>query len=568
MREHDPERIPNNNPTEETLIPPHYLLFLAFVAFIVALAVAFTQVTFTVVGWGALGIAGLSLVAWALIAPEQARAALTGRTVRFGGTSLLVTAVVLAALIALYVMIQGLNLRLDLTERDNFSLNAQSEAAIRALGADPNVPPIRIIAFYSAPQALTREQHSLLFEDYVRVSGGKISYEFIDPDRNPIAAQQYNVMWPGEIVVVSETALSADTPEGAGVEGERVSFDQEQITNAILKTAASGDFYAYFVTVTGGHSPTDVGVMGASTLANLLSNGYGWTISTPSFLDFMAEQGAIQLNDPALDGEVMILAGGDAALTDAEVSVITDYLDNGGKLIIFASPSASTGSTALATTPALSDYLWEHFGLRFRNDIVLDQSQSFQNAAIPVAIDFNTNHYISSSVPAGGGVIFEIPNSIDIAPSIPDTVIVDELLWSGATAYSKTDVEALMSGDFQQVESDATGPFVLGAAAYDTQSGAKVVLFGGASVVANAYAQGNGVYNLDVAFNSLIWATEFDQYFRQITILPTNRPQDTPIFADQQTLSLINLVTIFLLPFGILGVGGAVWWKNRPKSTA
>lgn len=565
MREHDT----SHQDTEETLIPPHYLLLLSLFSLVVAVGVAFTQPTFTVVGWGALGVMALSLVAWALIAPEQARAALTGRTARFGGTSLFVTVVVLAALVALYVLIQGLNVRIDLTERDSFSLNAQSEAAIRALGADPNVPPVRILAFYSAQQAMNREQHSLLFEDYARVSGGKVSYEFIDPDRNPIAAQQYNVTFPGQIVVVSEAATAEEVVDGQSVAGEPVPFfDQELITNAILKVVASGDFYAYFVAVEGAHSPTDIGVMGASSLSNILVNGYGWKVETPSFLDLMAADGPVRLLDPNNDGEVIVLAGGDAPLTDAEVEVIADYLDAGGKLVIFASPSASTGAEALATTSKLSDYLWENFGVRFRNDIVLDQSQSFQNAAIPVAIDFNTNHYITSSIPANGGVIFEIPNSIDIAPTVPETVIVDELIFSGPSAYSKTDVDALIAGDFAQEDSDATGPFVLGAAAHDTQTGAKVVLFGGASVVANAYAQGSGVYNRDVAFNSLIWATEFDQYFRQITVLPTQRPQDTPIFADQQTLSLINLITTFLLPFGVLGVGAFVWWKNRPKPVA
>ena len=76
------------NPTspmeDEPFIPPYYMLILALIGVVVAIIVAVTQPTFTVVGWGGLGITLLSLVAWVLMAPQQARAFLTGRTARFG----------------------------------------------------------------------------------------------------------------------------------------------------------------------------------------------------------------------------------------------------------------------------------------------------------------------------------------------------------------------------------------------------------------------------------------------------------------------------------------------------
>ena len=48
-----------------------------------------------------------------------------------------------------------------------------------------------------------------------------------------------------------------------------------------------------------------------------------------------------------------------------------------------------------------------------------------------------------------------------------------------------------------------------------------------------------------MAFNSLIWTTNFNDYFTQITVQQQQRPQDPPIFADQQTMRNINFITIF-----------------------
>jgi ABC-type uncharacterized transport system involved in gliding motility auxiliary subunit len=104
---------------------------------------------------------------------------------------------------------------------------------------------------------------------------------------------------------------------------------------------------------------------------------------------------------------------------------------------------------------------------------------------------------------------------------------------------------------------------VLAAAAENSETGAKVVLFSSTSIFANSYAQINSSLNLDTAFNSLVWTTGFDEFFTQVNIQSAQRPQDTPMFIDQQTGSTINLLTTFLIPFGILALGLLVWWNNR-----
>ena len=551
---------PQTPENEQPFIPPHYMLFLALVGLLVAVAVAFTQPTFTVVGWGGLGIMVLSLVAWVMMAPDQARDALTGRTMRFGGTSLLVTIVVLVALIAIYTLVRGLDLRADLTQRDMYSLTEESRQAISTMAADPTVPQIRITAFYDALRAPQQDRDALLFEDYEQISGGKITYEFVDPDRNPALANAMGITQGGQVFVAR-----LDENSEADIEnGEQVNFvSQDALTNAILKVAAAGDFRAYFLQVEGGLNLAGAGPEDMGTLNTLLTDQLDWTTRQVGLFDFATPDGGFEITDPNADGQVLVIPGGTAPLSDEETDILIDYLNEGGELIILAAPTTDPDSTSLATSEALNNYLWENFGMRFNDDIVIDPLQAWQTPLIPVSTDFSLNHPITASFPQRSGMAFELPHSIEVADPLPDGITGRFLARSTADSYSKTDYEAVLNGEFERTPEDPTGPMVLAAVAENINTGARVVLFGSTSIAKNGYAPVVSLVNLDAMFNSLIWSTGFDEYFLQINIQSAQRPQDTPIFVDRSTGGMINLVTTILLPFGALAIGFLVWWTNR-----
>ncbi len=560
------EQTPNTTPPmadEEPFIPAYYLLVIALIGFLVAFVVLFTQPTFSVVGWGGLGIGLLSLVAWVLMAPEQARATLTGRTVRFGGTSLLVTLIVLVALIALYTVVRGADLQVDLTQRDTFSLTEESREAITGIGADPNFGTVNIIAFYGAAQAASRDRDELLFADYQRTSAGKITYQFVDPDRNPILAQQYEVTRPGQIVVVAQNPDGTPNVENAEVVDF---FSQDELTNAILRVSASGDFRAYFLNLDDGLQINDFGATGMSNLSEILTNQLGWESNMVRMVDLLAPESDVNLNDPSADGIVLVIPGGSDALPDEAVALLANYLDQGGQLVIYAGLNLQ-GEPSLATAENLSTMLFEKFGLRFSNDVVLDAVQAFQVAVNPAANDFDSSHYITQGLTPNNFMIFNLPHPVEIAPTLPETVTVSELVSSSGDSYSKSSILPLLESNenIARTDDDPQGPFVLAAAATDTQTGAQVVLVGSTLPLTNETAQlsNAGVVNLNVALNSLFWMTDFESFFTQVTIQSAQRPEDTPIVVNQQNLNFINLLTVFLLPFGILAIGVVVWWNNR-----
>jgi hypothetical protein len=510
------------------------------------------------------------------MAPDQAKAVFTGRTARFGGTSILVTVVFLAALVGIYAVIRDQNWRADLTQSDQYSLTDEGRKAISGFGADPKLPKVQMLAFYGASQASTRDQDTLLFEDYAKTSGGKISYQFVDPDRNPAQATQYKITRPGQISVAKIKDDGTPDLENAQLVNF---FNQDDLTNAVLRVAASGDFRAYFISVDGGLKLADTGGTGLSILNESLTKRYNWKTQEVSLFELTGTDSKIKLNDEAADGEVMILAGGDKALTDDELKVITDFVDKGGSLVIFAAPSVTTATNdqgassvasnkPLALADNLSNYLYTKFGMRFVDDLVLDPTLSVQSPAIPVATTFSSTNYITSAfTPNSNGIVFQLPHSIEVAPTLPENVTVDELAKTSDTSFAKTDIQAVINGDTTQADTDPKGPFVLAAAAENSQTHARVVIFGSSTVPSNNFASlGSGVVNLDAAFNTLVWATRFNDYFSTVTVQSSARPQDTPVFANDQVIRNVNLLTIFILPFGVLAIGFLVWWNTRERA--
>jgi hypothetical protein len=511
-----------------------------------------------------------------------------GRTLRFGGLSVIVTLLLLTAFIFVYIFARNADLQIDLTESNQYSLTQESRDAVTPFAADPNVPRVKIIGFYSTAAGGARDQAALLLDDYVEASGGKISVEYADPDRQAPLANLYGVTRSGQLVVV------ADNPDAAGqaleqdplaltaptqpqlIQTDATGFtpdvnnaeivntiDQQSLTNAILKVAASGDFIAYVLQV----EDSEADEMNSITAT--LEQRYDWTVETVSLLDFAGTTPAFTLNDPNRDGEVMIIPGGTRPFAPEELEILQNYLNNGGDLILLAGNNFNEQGTALATDPALNDYLAANFGIRINADVVIDEVQAFQSPLIPGATEFDPTSYITTNQidPSAAVVLFEVPHSLTISNPPPPNVSVVELLRSSPTSYARTDLATLLQETEITRPADVVQqPYTLAASAENTQTGAKVVVFGSTSPAIDAFANFN-VSNLSVAFNSLVWATDFDSFFQQISIVQQQDPTQTPILVSEQDLRNYNLLVVVLLPFGVLIAGVVVWWTNRERRT-
>ncbi len=565
------QQTPNVTPENEQPIIPSWVFPLIIAAGLVIAAFNASQPGgMTVVGYAGLGFAILAFVAWVLTAPQQVMGLLSGRTVRFGGVSLIVTILVVVLMIGIYAFVRGQEVRIDLTESDEFSLTEESRAAITNIGSDPTIPNIRINAFYTAIQAAQQDRYSPLFDDYQTTSSGKVTYQFIDPERNPTTADAYGVTRSGQIVVtVLDEAGNPDVENAEIVE----TVDQGEITNAILKAAAQGDFRAYFLPIEGGSGDQ------FTVLQQVLADQFDWTVTTDQTLVQLSTSTTAPLSDPNADAELLIIPGGSAPFTDQELTILGTYLANGGHLIVYADPGVNEDGVSLATSDNLNTFLRDNFGLSFNNDIVLDQTNQVESPLTPFANDFDQTSMITTSgIPTGQALLATtLPVSINVAETVPANVLVTPLVRSATTSYAKTNLldlyaaatqaNGLTAEQIAQAEGDQVGPFVLAASAENTQTGARVVLFSSTWIGSDiGYQLRNFADNFNVSVNSVVWTTHFDEFFSQISVVQQQRPQDLPISADVGTLNNIRILTVFVVPFGILLVGMWVWWSNREKA--
>ncbi len=550
----------------EPIIPPSIMLLVALLGIAVALWAAFTQQgSNNIFFWGGLGFALLSLVAYVLLAPQQFTSFLTGRVVRFGGTSILVTVVFIVALTALYVFVRERDWSADLTAQSEFSLTEDNRRLVSALGADPNVPAIRIQAFYDATLVDLQDQHAVLFTDIQNTSGSKITYEFIDIDRNPQIATSYRSgseqeITNGQIFALPLTENGSLDYTRVELVGNSFTFSQEQVLGGVLRAATYGDYRAYLVGVDSAFMDftTDL-----STLETRLSDG-GWEVTRTSFGELLSPESEITLNDPAADGEVLIIVGGALPLRDDEYDLLTNYLNSGGNLVIFAELSTQ-GLPALALDLRWSEYLFTNFGMTVGEDVVLDRTQALRTELIPYADDFSDASYITTDLRSNQAqVYFQLPLQIRVRDTAPANVIVTPLVFSSDQSYLRT-IQDINDGVTGGRPGDTLGPFTLAASAENTVTQARVVLVSSPSVPINDLLVGGRVGNQDLTLRSIEWAARFNERFGS---LPPRASSglDVPLLISNTTVGSASFVALILLPFGILGIGAAVWANTRERA--
>lgn len=238
------------------------------------------------------------------------RRALTGRQARYGSNTLIVTIAVLGILGVITFLAYKNDKRWDLTEDKKNSLAPETLNTLTKLTG-----PVSIEAFYT--KRTSSESARLLLDNYVRNSKGKLSYKFIDPESNPITAQNENVTQDGTLVIKM------------GDHKQQVTItDEQRLTSALVKLISGETKIVYFLTGHGEKSPEASGDQSYSTAKTKLENK-NYTVK---MLNLVTSSGIPK------DANALIIAGPTKPLLAGEVQAISDYLANGGQRLSWKIP--------------------------------------------------------------------------------------------------------------------------------------------------------------------------------------------------------------------------------------
>lgn len=508
-------------------------LYLALVAGATAAGLYFVFREFDLNIQIALGVTIIGLAVYVLLDPESISDLIAGRQARYGGNALLLILGVLGILVVINYSIFQNPQRFDITESQTNTLSEDTLEILASLDSR-----VAITGYFTASAAPSQQQARDLLDDFVFFSDGMLTYEFIDPQQDPVSAQADNISQDRTLVV-------------------RMDGDQEAITitnelglvTALVRLMSGEERAVYFLTGHGEYDPEGFGDDSYSqTKRTLESKNYRVEI-----LNLLAEQ------EIPSDADVVIIAGAlQVPVTQGEIDLLNDYLESGGSVIVLTEPTLITNYGDLVD-PMVS-YLDTNWGILLSDDMVVDlQTQSGFQAVSNVY----QAHEITEKM-EGVVTIYPSARSVQLSEEQVSGITARTLVLTAPfdTTWAETDIEGLQAGDTPTEEDDLLGPVPIVAVAENLSLGGKVVVFGDADFAADVNFFGPTGRNGDILINAVDWAAGQENL---INLTPRVQTQRFAVLPFESYINLIIFVSVILLPGLVLLAGVIVWFQRRRR---
>ena len=503
-----------------------YVLGLAIIAALVAFGGYVVYHSATVLVKGSLGASILLLAVYTYLAPEKVQEAFTGRRARYGSNALVLFLAVVGILAAINYIAYQFPKRWDLTTDKSHTLDQVTLDTLAQLPA-----PVKATAFFT--HRMSRDEAQTLLDQYAFASHGKFSYKFVDPEAQPALAQQEGITRDGTIVLQM------------GDQTEKVTIASEkEITGALVRLMHPNKQKVYFLTGHGERSPKAFENTGYSTAKSELENK-NYTVETLSLLKHSAVPD---------DAEVVIIADPKKPLGDEEIKALQDFLAKGGGVLVMLEPNVTQETN---TERPLVAFLQNQWHLELTPDLVIDPLAN--PATVVVSYQYGA-HEITTPLQTLA-TIFPTARTVGVPAPVPDGFLMTALVKSEPNAWGETNLAGLQKQQVNQDKDDLPGPVSVAAAVENSKTHGRLVVIGDADFASNAYYTAYG--NADFFLNAIDWLSNQKELIQLNPRTPTQRVMLPP---QQNTLGLILLLTVFVLPGSVLLAGIAVWVRRRRRA--
>jgi ABC-type uncharacterized transport system involved in gliding motility auxiliary subunit len=462
----------------------------------------------------------LLLGVYVALDPEDALSRLSGRSALASGNALAIGLAAIVILGLFNVLGSRYQTKFDLTANKQYTLSDQSVKIAQSLPQ-----PVKISAFLTANDSRKQDFQTLL-NDYSNRSGGKLTYEFIDPEQRPGDAQAAGVTETGTIVYQMGDKKQNST-----------GTTEQDISTALVKLERPGK-KAYFTT---GHGERNLDGTGPTDYS-MIKQGLERDNYATAPLNLVTSRAVPD------DADEVIIAGPTNPFLSEEKDALKAYLDGGGKLIAVIGPNSKSD---------INDLL-QPYQVSFNPVPVVDQAQGLPQDPRVVVVDSYGQHDITKGL--RDLTFFPVTSYITYG-SGAQGITTTALAQSSSQSWANTNPNQI-----QKQDSDPKGPLAL-AVAVETMPAAtaapgtkstRLVLFGSPDLVSNqALQQVPG--NQTLFLNSANWVAEEDNL---IDIRPPDTtPRSVVLTGPQQNLVLYS--SFLFLPLAVLAAGAAVWWTRR-----
>lgn len=475
-----------------------------------------------------VGLIVVGLAAYALMTPDTVRRFFSGRQARYGSNSLILSLAFIGILVVANYLAFKNPKTWDFTEDKS---NTLAPETLQILATLPQ--KVHATAFYSAN--LPKDTADQLLKKFKTNSNGKFDYEFVDPDTNPVAAREAGVTGDGKILLTM------------GQQKEISSFASEtELTRTMIRLVSPGARAVYFLQ---GHGEPTLDSGGDAT------NSFSTAKSTLESKNYTVN--ALNLaQDKKIpdDALAIVIAGPKKPITDQEASLLKDYVDKGGSLVVLEDPIQFT---EFGTSPdPLANYLATDWGITLNNDVVIDLVNT-QNPFEAVSSQYSTTHPITMNMTQKYIVI--LPEARSISIKNPENVTDTPIILTTDQSWGETNLVANETPKYD-AETDFIGPLTLAAAGENSTTKGRVVVFGNSLFATDQFFNSYGNGNIFV--NSVDWAAEQENI---INITP--REPIARTFQPPTSLGLVGILifSVFLLPGAVVVAGISSWISRRRR---
>ncbi len=472
---------------------------------------------------------------------------------------LLSTVGVLGILIAIAWVSALYPKRFDLTATREYSLSPETVAMLKTIDR-----PVHITFFHDRGMRETVELYELF-----AAQNSKISVEFFDPMLNPAQAKLRGVQFAGTSLFESEgRKLSVNGPTETDIANGilRVTQTKQQVT-CFLDGHGEPDPFSL---ESHDHMEGDTGHSHGLETKVVQHERHGMAKARGALeaLNYQVEKISLMQSGADLSRcAVLLIAGPQSPLLDAEVKAIDTYLDNGGNAMFMIDPFVKTGLEGVIAK----------FGILLEDDMVIDPASHFwADPSTPAVTDYN-RHEVTAKLP-----LSFFPGARSLSPTkapVPG-VSVRPLVNSSKKSYSNADrskVEYVegktRNGPLTMMATSRINPQVVESAEavmrrlrgeqveqakpLGQRKEARIIVVGDSDFATNSFYHilGNGT----LFMNAVNFLAARDNL---IGLKP--RTYDLPLVSMTNTqMKGTFVLSIILIPLLMAALGVAVWWRRR-----
>lgn len=459
----------------------------------------------------------------------QNKQALTTRTAKVGGYSFALGVVVLAILVAVNVLagvLPSKYTQLDISASQLYSLTADTKVVATNLSKDVDI-------YWIVQAGKENTVLDKLLDRYQDLSD-HITVTKKDPDVYPTFTQQYTeekVTNNSLVVACGDKSryipytdiYKVDSSTYYTTGSVSQSFDGEgQITSAI-DYVVSDDLPQVYVL--SGHGE------------QALSDNFRSQLTRSNY-ELTEDFSLLNVDSIPEDCDTLLINALTSDISEQELTLLQQYLQNGGKLMVFSGPQKETELTNLKT-------LLQDYGVTTAEGVVVDNNREHYAFSAPYVLmpDIASSEITDPLTEGAYHVIVPIAQGLTVSGSQATA-----LLTTSAESFSKKAGYAMTT--YEKEDGDTNGPYALAVSVQNAQDG-KMVWVASDYLLEDTYNSYSSGANMDLVMNALSWMIGKND----AVSIRSKSLNNTYLTISSGAANWLKVCLIGIIPLGVLLLG-------------